>query len=48
MGNYIQYSGINHNGKEYAKECIYVYNQITLRSSRNKHSIVNQLEFNKK
>ena len=24
--NYIQYPGINHNGKEYRKECIYVYN----------------------
>ena len=23
-GNYIQYSVINHNGKEYEKECIYV------------------------
>ena len=25
-GNYIQYPEINHNGKEYEKECIYVYN----------------------
>ena len=25
-GNYIQYPGINHNGKEYKKECIYIYN----------------------
>ena len=25
-GNYIQYPGINHNGKEYKKECIYMYN----------------------
>ena len=25
-GNYIQYSEINHNGKEYKKECIYMYN----------------------
>ena len=24
--NYIQYPGINHNGKEYKKEYIYVYN----------------------
>ena len=24
-GNYIQYPVINHNGKEYKKECIYVY-----------------------
>ena len=25
-GKYIQYPGINHTGKEYEKECIYVYN----------------------
>ena len=25
-GNYIQYPVINHNGKEYEKECIYKYN----------------------
>ena len=25
-GNYIQSPGINHNGKEYKKECLYVYN----------------------
>ena len=25
-GNYILYPGINHNGKEYKKECMYVYN----------------------
>ena len=25
-GNYIQYSVISHNGKEYEKECIYMYN----------------------
>ena len=25
-GNYIQYPGINHYGKEYKKECISVYN----------------------
>ena len=25
-GNDIQYPGINHDGKEYKKECIYVYN----------------------
>ena len=24
-GNYIQYPGINHNGKEYKKECMCVY-----------------------
>ena len=24
--NYIQYLMINHNGKEYKKECIYMYN----------------------
>ena len=42
-GNYIQYPGINHNGKE----CIYMYNWITLLYSRNLHNIVNQLYFNK-
>ena len=26
IGNYIQSPGINHNGKEYKKECIYEYN----------------------
>ena len=26
-GNYIQYPVINHNGKEYEKECIYMYNE---------------------
>ena len=25
-GNYIQYPVISHNGKEYEKECIYMYN----------------------
>ena len=25
-GNYIQHPIINHNGKEYEKECIYMYN----------------------
>ena len=24
-GNYIQYAVINHNGKEYEKECTYIY-----------------------
>ena len=24
-GNYIQYPVINHNGKEYEKECVYMY-----------------------
>ena len=34
--NYIQYPMINHNGKEYLKkECIYMYNLITLLYSRN-------------
>ena len=34
-GNYIQYPVIKHNGKEYKKECIYMYNLITLLYSRN-------------
>ena len=25
-GNYIQYPVINHDGKEYEKECMYMYN----------------------
>ena len=25
-GNYIQYPVINHNGKEYENECVYMYN----------------------
>ena len=25
-GNYIQYPVINHNGKEYEKECVCIYN----------------------
>ena len=25
-GDYIQYPGLNHNGEEYKKKCIYVYN----------------------
>jgi len=30
-GNYIQYPVINHKGKEYTKkECLYVYNRVTL------------------
>ena len=47
-GNYIQCPEINHNGKEYVKQCVYMYNWITLLYSRNKHNIVNQLYFNKK
>ena len=34
-GNYMQYPGINYNGKEYKKGCIYVYNWVTLLYSRN-------------
>ena len=34
-GNYIQCPGINRNGKEYKKECIYMYNEITSLYSRN-------------
>ena len=34
-GNYIQYPVINYNGEEYEKECIYMYNSITLLYSRN-------------
>ena len=34
-GNFIQYPVINHNRKEYEKECIYMYNLITLLYRRN-------------
>ena len=34
-GNYIPHPVINHNGKEYEKECIYMHNWITLLYSRN-------------
>ena len=44
-GNYIQYSVINHIGKEY--ENVYVYNWVTLINSRNYRNIANQLYFNK-
>ena len=33
--DYILYPVINHNGKEYEKECIHMYNGITLLYSRN-------------
>ena len=49
-GSYIQYPGINHNGKENEKEyiyiCVCVYNWVILLYSRNEH-IVNPLSFNK-
>ena len=44
-GNYIQYPGINHNGKEHERERTYMYNWITLLYS-NQHNIVSQLFFN--
>ena len=45
----IQYPVINHNGKEYLKECIYVYLWVTLLNSTNDwHHTINQLHFNKK
>ena len=34
-GNYIQCPVINQNGKEYEKECIYIYKWVTLLYSRN-------------
>ena len=45
--SYSQYPVINHDGKEYETECIYMYNWITLLYCRNQHNIVNQLYFNK-
>ena len=45
-GNYIQYSMMKHNRKEYEKECIYMYNWVTLLYSRNRHNTVIQLYLN--
>ena len=42
-GNYMQYPMINHNGKEYIKKNICVYNRVTLLYSRHWHNTVNQL-----
>ena len=39
-GNYIQYPVINHNGKEYKKVYLYVYNGVTLLCSRDSHNTV--------
>ena len=33
--NYIQYPVINHNGKEFEQECVYMHNEITLLYSEN-------------
>ena len=46
-GNYSQYPVIHHNGREYWKECIYVYNWFTLLYRKDWHNIVNQLQVNK-
>ena len=32
-GNYIQYTVINYNGKEYEKECVYIYIYICITES---------------
>ena len=32
-GNYIQYPVMNHNGKEYEKECVYIYVYICITES---------------
>ena len=48
IGIYNQYHVINHNGTEYKKACIYMYNWGTLLYSRNKYDIVNRLYFNLK
>ena len=38
---------INHNGKEYEKEYIYIKHQVTLLYSRNEHNTVTQPHFSK-
>ena len=45
-GNYIQYSGINYNGKEYKKVYIYIYESLYCTTEIN--NTVNQLHFSKK
>ena len=42
-GSYVQYPGINHNGKDYKRRIIYVYNWVTLLYIRDWHNTVNQL-----
>ena len=32
-GNYSQYPGVNHSGKEYEKECIYIYIYVCITES---------------
>ena len=44
--NYIQYPGIDHNGKEYEKECVCVCVFVSLRCTVEINT-VNQLYFNK-
>ena len=39
IGDYIQYSVIKHNGKEYKKECVYMFIWITLLYSRKSNSV---------
>ena len=46
-GNYIQSPGIDHDGKEYKKKNVYMFDWVTLLYSRNWHNTVNQLYFNK-
>ena len=47
--NCIQYPVINHNGKEYEKECVYMCVCVSVTAySSNEHSIINQLYFSKK
>ena len=48
IGNYIQYPVRNSNGKGFGKECIYVYNWVTLLDSRNECNVGHQLYFYKK
>ena len=45
--NYIQYPVINHNGKEYAKECIYICMTDSLYCIAEMNTIVNPLYLHK-
>ena len=47
-GNYIQILGIDHDGRKYGENNVYVYDWLTLLYCSKWYNIVNQLYFNKK
>ena len=42
-GNYIQSPGIEHDGTEYERNIVYMYECVNMLYSRNWHNIINQL-----